>query len=127
MFGRLVAFAIAISVGGTAVLPTSDWARCLVMNKRVAVGDHCCPKCESPPVTAIGTPCCEVIHGRVLEARATASAPQLRIAPAPLTAVLSLAPALALVGTLAVRTVASFPRGRPPGEQLDRFSTVLRI
>jgi hypothetical protein len=127
MLGRVLAFAIAVAVGATGVLPTGDGARCLVMNKRVAVGEDCCPKCESPPVTAIGTPCCEVIHGRALEARAPASVVPVRIAPAPLTAVLPAPAVVALADTIALRSVAALPRGRPPGEQLHRFSTILRI
>ena len=127
MLARVFAFAIAIAVGATGVLPMGDSARCLVMNKRVAVGEDCCPKCQSPPVSAIGTPCCEIVHGRVLDARAPLSVAQLRIAPAQLSAVLSHSALVALAEAVAVRSVAALPRGRPPGDQLDRFSTILRI
>jgi len=127
MLARVFAFAIAVAVGATGVLPTGDGARCLVMNKRVAAGDDCCPKCQSPPVTAIGTPCCEIIHGRVLEARAPVSVAPARIARAPLTAVLPHSAVVALAEAVAIRSVAALPRGRPPGDQLDRFSPILRI
>lgn len=127
MFGRVIAFAIALAVGATGVMPTGDAARCLVMDKRVSPGDDCCPMCQSPPVTAIGKPCCEVIHGRMLEARAPASAAQPGIARAPLTAILPRSPLVCIAGTIALRSVAALPRGRPPGELLDRFSAVLRV
>jgi hypothetical protein len=127
MFGRILAFALALSVGGSGVLPTGDGARCLIMDKRVSTGEDCCPKCDPPPVTAIGTPCCEVIHGRVLDVRAQRSVAQLRIPPAPLTAVLPPPPRSPIAGTIALRSVSAQPRGRPPGEQLDRFSAILRI
>jgi hypothetical protein len=127
MLGRVIAFAIALAVGGTGVLPTGDGARCLVMDKRVSPGDDCCPMCQSPPLTAIGKPCCEIIHGRMLEARAPASAAQPGIAPAPLTAILPWSPVASIAGSIALLSVAALPRGRPPGEQLDRFSAVLRV
>jgi hypothetical protein len=127
MLGRVVAFAIAISIGATGVLPTGDGVRCVAMDKRMAPGQDCCPKCDPPPLTAIGTACCEVIHGQVLEARAPASQAQLRIAPAPLTAVLAPASVKLVVGGVALRSIAAQPRGRPPGELLDRFSAVLRV
>jgi hypothetical protein len=126
MLGRIIALAIALAVGSTGVLPTVDGARCLSMDKRITPGEDCCPMCQSPPVASIGKPCCETIHGRALEARAPVSVAQPRLAPAPLTAIL--APPLPLVANeAALRSVAALPRGRPPGEQLDRFSAVIRI
>jgi hypothetical protein len=127
MFGRMLAFAIALSVGATGVLPTGDAYRCVAMNKRMAPGDDCCPKCNATPMS-VGTPCCElVIHGRLLDSRAPSSLVQLRLAPSPVTGILAPAPVSLIAAAIGRHSISALPRGRPPGEQLERFSAVLRI
>src|SRR5437660_12090896 len=89
MVSRFFALAVAVCIGLTGILPAGDGARCVAMDKRMTPGDDCCPKCDSVPETAIGTPCCEVVRGATLQARATSSTVEPRVAPAPLVAVLA--------------------------------------
>jgi hypothetical protein len=123
---RLQALVIALSVGATGILPAGDAYRCLAMGRRMAPGHDCCASCELPQ-SAIGRPCCERVAGRALEARAASPIEQARIAPAPLAGVLVFATPSGAPHTIALAAPAGWPRGRPPGELLDRFSVVLRI
>ncbi|HWE29699.1 MAG TPA: hypothetical protein VHB97_16935 [Polyangia bacterium] len=126
MLPRLLALAIALTTAATGVLPTGGGARCVAMNRVMSAGRDCCPKCEAPATTSIGTPCCEAIRGVTLSERAASATPQPQIAPAPLVALLS--PALAQFSVDATaRRILAMPRGRPPGDQLQRYTSVLRI
>lgn len=126
MFARVIAFAIAACVGVTGILPAGDGARCVAMDKRMTPGDDCCPKCDSVPDTAIGKPCCEAVRGATLQARASSPTVEPRLAPAPLLMTLSLAD-VQLGAVASFVRLAAQARGRPPGDQIDRFSTILRI
>lgn len=126
MLPRLLALAIAVCTAATGVLPAGGGARCIAMNRVMRADRDCCPKCESPPQTSVGTPCCEAIRAATLAERASSMTPQPEIAPAPLVALLTPAPLLAAVDASA-RSVLASPRGRPPGDQLQRYSSVLRI
>ena len=124
MLSRVLALAIAVCTGATGVLPSGDGSRCIAMGVLLQAGDDCCAKCDA--TSSIGTPCCEVIHGRILEARGPSSAPQTRIAPAPLVGILSFAAPASLTGCLSA-SLTTHARGGPPGDQLERFSAILRI
>jgi hypothetical protein len=124
MLARLLALVIALSTGATGVLPVGDGYRCLVMKQRVAPGADCCAACERTP-RSIGRPCCEYVRGAVADARAPHSIDPPRLAPAPLVAVLPLG-ALLVAGQSA-RAPEARPRGQPPGDQLHRFSQILRV
>ena len=126
MIPRLFALAIAVCTAATGVLPTSGGARCIAMNRVMSATRDCCPKCESPPQTSMGTQCCEAIRAATRAERAAASSAQPRLAPAPLVALLAPTPLLAAVDSSARSSLAT-PRGRPPGDQLQRYSSVLRI
>jgi hypothetical protein len=126
MVPRLLAFAIAVCTAATGVLPAGGGARCVAMNRVMSANRDCCPKCESPPQTSIGTQCCEAIRAATLAERAGSATAQPQLAPAPLLALLTPTPLLG--GTdAAARNVLGTPRGRPPGDQLQRYSSVLRI
>lgn len=126
MVARVLALVIALSTGVTGILPAGDGYRCLIMKQRMAPGADCCAHCDAPAQT-IGRPCCEYVRGATPEARAPHSIEQPQLPPAPLAAILPTPPIL--VGALgsAALNVGSFPRGRPPGEQLHQLSQVLRI
>ena len=126
MFGRVVALAIAACIGVTGILPAGDGARCIAMDKRMTQGDDCCPKCDAVPNTSIGTPCCEAVRGATLQARASAPTVESRLAPAPLAMTLALADVQLGANASFVRFAAQ-ARGQPPGQQIDRFSAILRI
>ena len=126
MLPRILALAIAVCTAATGVLPAGGGARCIAMNRVMSATRDCCPKCEAPATTSIGTPCCEAIRGATLSTRAFSAAPQPQIAPAPFLALLSPAIAPSAVGVPS-RDVLATPRGRPPGDQLQRYTSVLRI
>jgi hypothetical protein len=126
MLGRVLALAVAACIGLTGILPAGDGARCVAMDKRMTPGDDCCPKCDAVPDTAIGTPCCEVVRGATLQARASAPTVEPRLAPAPLAMTLTVADVQLGADESLVR-LAAHARGQPPGEQIDRFSSILRI
>ena len=126
MLPRLLALVIALSTGVTGILPAGDGYRCVFTKLRMEPGADCCAKCDAPG-SSISQQCCEYVRGATPETRAPNSVEQPRLQPAPLLAVLS-APSI-LVADLGstARNVRSFPRGRPPGEQLHQLSQVLRI
>jgi hypothetical protein len=126
MLPRLLALAIAVCTAATGVLPAVTGARCVAMNRVMVADRDCCPKCESPSPTSVGTPCCEAIRAATRADRASSLSAQPEIAPAPLAAVLAPTRVLAAVDATARRIFAT-PRGRPPGDQLQRYSSVLRI
>lgn len=126
MFARVIAFAIAACIGVTGILPAGDGARCVAMDKRMTPGDDCCPKCDAAPDTAIGMPCCEVVRGATLQARASTPTVEPRLAPAPLLMTLALAE-IQIGNDASFVRLAAQARGRPPGDQIDRFSSILRI
>jgi hypothetical protein len=125
MVARLLAFAIAVCTAATGILPVGGGARCVAMNRVMRADRDCCPKCESPPQTSVGTPCCQAIRGATPTDRASSAINQPQISPAPMVALL--APASQLVAVDATRTVLATPRGRPPGDQLQGYSSILRI
>jgi len=127
MAARLVALLIALSTGVTGILPAGDGARCVIMNQRMTPGEDCCPKCESPPTPSIGDPCCELVRGATLEARASQTVEQPRLQPAPLVAILALPSASTADLGQTSCNVGSSPRGQPPGDQLHQLSQVLRV
>ncbi|MDB4967819.1 MAG: hypothetical protein JWN44_3508 [Myxococcales bacterium] len=126
MFARLIAFAIAACIGVTGILPAGDGARCVAMDRRMAPGGDCCPKCDAVPDTAIRAPCCELVRGATLQARASAPTVEPRLAPAPLLLTFALADGQ-LGNDVSFVRLAAQARGWPPGDQIDRFSTILRI
>ena len=126
MLARLLAFAIAVCTAATGVLPAGGGARCVAMNRVMPSDGDCCPKCLAAPTTSVGTPCCEAIAGVTLSERAFTAIAQPQLAPAPLVALLAPAPELAAV-EVSTRSMVAVPRGRPPGDQLQRYSSVLRI
>lgn len=125
MVARFLAFAIAVCTAATGVLPVSGGARCIAMNRVMRADRDCCPKCEAPPQTSVGTPCCQAIRGVTPTERASSAIHEPQISPAPMLALL--APASQSVAVEATRTALATPRGRPPGEQLQRYSSILRI
>lgn len=126
MLARLLAFAIAVCTAATGVLPAGGGARCIAMNRVMpSVGD-CCPKCLAAPTTSVGTPCCEAIAGATLSERAFTAVAEPQLAPAPLVALLAPAPELAAVEA-STRRISTIPHGRPPGDLLQRYSSILRI
>jgi hypothetical protein len=122
---RFIALLIALSTGATGILPAGDSYRCIIMDQRMAPGRDCCPKCDAPPLS-IGEPCCEVVHGASLEARAPQKVEHPRLEAAPLVAVLPLAVPTFALG-LDARNAERLTLGRPPGQQLRQLSQVLRI
>jgi hypothetical protein len=118
---RLLALAIALTVGATGVLPVGAAYRCVAMGRRMAPGHDCCASCELPP-SAIGRPCCERVAGR-----AASPIEEARIAPAPPAGLLLFTTPSGAPHAITLAPPAGWPRGRPPGERLDRFSVVLRI
>jgi hypothetical protein len=126
MVARLLALVIALSTGVTGILPAGDGYRCVFTKQRMEPSADCCAKCDAP-VSSISQQCCEYVRGATPEARAPHSVDEPRLPPAPLLAVLT-APSIlfADLGSTA-RNLRSFPRGRPPGEQLHQLSEVLRI
>jgi hypothetical protein len=124
---RLLALLIALSTGVTGILPAGDGSRCVIMNQRMSPGADCCPKCRPPAVASIGAPCCEVVHGATLEARAPQSVDAPRIHPAPLAAILPLATAATVDLARTAVNFGSRLDGRPPGDQLHQLSQVLRV
>jgi hypothetical protein len=126
MTPRFLALAIAVCTAATGVLPAGGGARCVAMNRVMRVNRDCCPKCEAPSQTSVGTPCCEAIRAATLADRASSMTAPPQIAPAPFVALLS--PALAQFSVDAPgRGFFATPRGRPPGDQLQRYTSVLRI
>jgi hypothetical protein len=79
------------------------------------------------PASTIARPCCEFVRGATPDARAphTVEAPQLQ--PAPLAAILPPPTSLVDLFGSAAGTVASQPRGQPPGAHLREFSQILRV
>lgn len=126
MLARLLAFAIAVCTAATGILPAGGGARCVAMNRVMRSDRDCCPKCLAAPTTSVGTPCCEAIAGAILSERAFNTLAQPRLAPAPLLALLAPAAQLTAV-EVSTRGIVTIPRGRPPGDQLQRYSSVLRI
>jgi hypothetical protein len=125
MIARSTALLLALAIGVTA-LPTGDGYRCLLMHQRMTTA-ACCASCEPPAQASIGRPCCEVVRGARLEARAQSTVEQPRLSPASLVAILPLPPAPALELDRTCRDLGSRCRGRPPGEQLQQLSQVLRV
>jgi hypothetical protein len=126
MLPRLLALVIAVCTAATGILPTGGGARCIAMNRVMRADRDCCPQCEAPPTTSVGTPCCQIIRGVTPSERASSAMLQPQLAPAPLAALLAFAPSLSGVDASARRIYAA-PRGRPPGDQLQRYTSVLRI
>jgi hypothetical protein len=126
MVARLLALAIAVCTAATGVLPAGGGARCVAMNRVLRSDTDCCPKCVAAPVTSVGTPCCEAMPGATLGERAFNRIVEPQLAPAPLVAWLAPTPQTADVAVSARALVAVAP-GRPPGDQLQRYSSVLRI
>ena len=124
MLARVLALAIAVAVGGTAVLPWRDGARCLVMNKRVALGEGCCPSASrrrSPPS-----------EPRAVRSSPAARSKRARPTPSPTCASRRRRSSASAAARRASRNgPRSAPSragpGRPPGDELARFSAVLRV
>jgi hypothetical protein len=126
VMARLLALAIALSVGATGLLPARDRARCVAMDRLMAPGDDCCPRCTEPS-RSIGPPCCELVHGRVLDARSPAPPSHARIAPAPFAGFVAFASCAAAARDPIARRLAAVRHERPPGDRGQRLSTVLRV
>jgi hypothetical protein len=125
MLARAVALAVALLTGAVGVLPSVAGHRCVWTGARMAAAHASCPERQAP-ATAIGSPCCEHIAAPTVQARATNSSPEVRIAPASLIGVITFA---ALVEPVAIfRAARSAARSeRPPGERLHAFTSVLRV
>jgi hypothetical protein len=123
---RLLALAIALSVGATGLLPARDRARCVAMDRLMAPGDDCCARCTDPS-RSIGPPCCELVRGRALDARSPAPPSHARIAPAPFAGFVAFASSTAgALDPIACRLAAA-RHERPLRDLVQRLSTVLRV
>jgi hypothetical protein len=90
--------------------------------------DHDChAQHEDSNQTTLTAPCCEQIAATVLDSRATSAAPEKSSSAPSVVAILQFAAPLKGANALAAIHVAAYPRGRPPGDQLARFSSILRI
>ena len=125
MLVRSIALLAALITGAVGVIPSVSWHRCLWTHERMAP-EHECDKTDSsvPTVTA---PCCEQVAALALETRANNAAPEKTLSAPTVVALLSFVVLVDSGHTLAGIRLAAHPRGRPPGDQLERFSSILRI
>jgi len=124
-----MAILLAVAVGALAVFPRGEVHRCLRIGVTLPPTHSCCPeaKVERDGVpTTIAEPCCESVPGALGIAQLP---PERDEAGIP-------APALVQATTVAreflprtfIRGRSHRDRGRPPpGDQLIRLSTVLRV
>jgi hypothetical protein len=96
------------------------------MDRLMAPGDDCCPR-GAEPSRSIGPPCCELVRGRVLDARSPAPPSHARIAPAPFAGLVAFAPGAGGARDPLTPRLAAVRHERPPRDRLLRLSAVLRV
>lgn len=119
----IFAGALALVVLLVWVLPLVDAYRCASMGRMTS---HSCCAAAEHAEARIDRSCCERLPARAMEARAISDAPEVRIAPAPLSGLLTFPPVPAAFAVGFV-VAAADPEGLPPGERLHLLSTILRI
>ena len=124
MRGRLTATLIALVIMVTGVIPAVAGYRCIAMGVRMAAPSACCHHQESAP--AVKAPCCEAIAAAQLQPRQTPPSTDATIQTPTVVGWISFPPTAAAVSSIDLTTPAR-ARGRPPGEQLQLLSTVLRV
>src|SRR5579859_3550609 len=127
MVSRVLALFVALTTGAVGVLPSVAWHRCLWTHERMAPQHECDSErnVEDAPLV-VTAPCCEQVAAVMLESRATTAAPEHMISPPTVVATLAFAP-LGPRDPFGTVLPAASSRGRPPGDPLDRFSSILRI
>ena len=124
MSARLAASLVALAVLVTGAVPAVGGYRCLAMGTRMQAPAPCCR--HEAQGSTVRAPCCEAYAAPQLQPRRTPPSPELRIQPPTSFAWIILgAPAPPASGGAARTTLRA--RGRPPGEQLHRLSSILRV
>lgn len=136
MARRLLAVALLPMLCIGAVLPVAGAWRCPYMGRRAA--DGCCQEQRAlerdehggADVARLAARCCDPIAAPTLDARAGASRADEAVSSSPhhgAVFVLLPPPALLVDAGAPLRQRVAQPRGRPPGDQLHRLSSVLRV
>ena len=124
MRGRLTAGLIALVILVTGVIPAVAGYRCIVMGARMNAPSPCCQHQDS--AATVKAQCCEAVAAAQLQPRRTPPSTDSTIQPPTLIAWVAFLPMAPPVSSADLTTPAR-ARGRPPGEQLQLLSTVLRV
>lgn len=127
MVVRAVALLIALTTGAVGVIPSVPWHRCVWTHERMALEHHCDERQQDGTQTTLTAPCCEQVAPIALESRSTNPPTEKSISAPVVIAVLAPPAIIDSADTLTKAHVAAYPRGRPPGDTLARFSSILRI
>lgn len=119
---RLTASAIALVILVTGLIPAVAGYRC-VMGMQMDAPSPCCRHADE--TAAVKAPCCEAVAAVRLEPRRTPSSLTTIQPPAPVGSIVFPPPSAPLASV--DRATPARARGRPPGERLQLYSTVLRI
>jgi hypothetical protein len=124
MAARLTASLISLVVLLTAAIPAVAGYRCVVTGARMEAASSCCR--QEVEQTSFKAQCCEELAAPRLEPRRTQPSPEKSI-QAPTIVAWVLYPATAPMLSATDLTTPARARGRPPGEQLQLLSTILRV
>ena len=124
MRGRLTASMIALVILVTGVIPAVAGYRCVAMGMRMEAPSPCCH--HDDDAATLAPTCCEAVAAASVQPRHPASASELTVPPPIVIGAIVFVAPPALASTATVHT-AQRARGRPPGEQLELLSTVLRV
>jgi hypothetical protein len=125
MRARLVTSLLALVILVTGALPAVAGVRCISMGVRMQAAPSGCCHHEADART-LRRPCCESYAAPRLEPRQAPRSPETPIQPAMAVAYFAIPP-VAPTPSLAELTTTARARGRPPGEKLHLFSTILRV
>jgi hypothetical protein len=126
MRARLTAGLIALVILVTGVVPAVAGYRCIMTGMRMEAQSACCQHRNVPEQPALKAQCCETFAAPQLEARRTPPAPDTIIHAPALVAWIVPLPTAPIQSALDI-TSATHARGRPPGERLHLFSSILRV
>jgi hypothetical protein len=126
MRARLTAGLIALVILVTGVVPAVAGYRCVMTGMRMEAQSACCQHRNVPEQPALKAQCCESFAAPRLEARRAPPASEIMIhAPTLIAWIIPLPPA-PIQSALGIAS-ATHARGRPPGERLHLFSSILRV
>jgi hypothetical protein len=126
MSARLTAVFVALVILVTGAVPAVAGYRCVLTGMRMEAQSACCRHREDPAPPTFKARCCESFSAPRLESRRTPPSPEAMMRGLALAAWVLLPP-LAPLPPSPERAPASAARARPPGEQLHRFSSILRV
>jgi hypothetical protein len=125
MRGRLAASLIALVILMTGVMPAVAGYRCIAMGMRMQAPSPCCHHDDDAP--ALKEQCCEAVAAPRLEPRRTPPSSSEIAIQAPIVVGWIVFPPLGPLVSRAEIIMLARARGRPPGDQLQLLSTILRV